>query len=202
MFHQSGGLTNPFQQYKLFELKNVLSRLMPKNILELGTGSTSLVFAGHLSGDKEAVLLCVDESEKWLGNTEKLISSKYDSLRRIRFEHRPKKYDFSGRFKRIYYNGEFDTCYDFIYIDGPSLDIDGKKHKDAVNSNVLDILQTGCTPDWILIDARFATAAYLASFLEKTYRVTLSELAPEKFYLKIPYQYHSLFEYKGRKIRE
>ena len=43
-FTSGGGLKHEFQSYKLWELKKYLEMHSPKNILELGSGSSTLIF--------------------------------------------------------------------------------------------------------------------------------------------------------------
>ena len=44
-YRKVGGLINDFQSYKLFSLVQLLRDLRPENILELGSGTTTAVFA-------------------------------------------------------------------------------------------------------------------------------------------------------------
>ena len=48
-FRNSGGLQHEFQAYKLFELQKYLQMFKPTSILELGSGSSTFIFARNFS---------------------------------------------------------------------------------------------------------------------------------------------------------
>lgn len=63
--------------------------------------------------------------------------------------------------------------FDFVFIDGPSLKIDGVKHKHAINSNVFDLKSL---PEVIVVDVRKATVQYIASKYSELYTEYSSDL--------------------------
>ena len=87
------------------------------------------------------------------------------------------------------YDVRIDGRYDLVFVDGPSLSIDGAKRKDAVNSNVFDL---ECMPRVIVVDVRRATAECLSDRYAKDYDVRLSDLFSGKT-LRPGYNYFSVF---------
>jgi hypothetical protein len=75
--------------------------------------------------------------------------------------------------REIKYELSLEDGYDFVFVDGPSLTVDGIKWKDAVNSNVLELPQR---PEVIVADGRRATARHLAQKLSNQYHVNLSDI--------------------------
>src|SRR5687767_6964875 len=60
-FRESGGLKNRFQEYKLHALGKILAERKPRRILELGSGSSTALFADYVRANG-AHLTSVDES--------------------------------------------------------------------------------------------------------------------------------------------
>lgn len=77
-----------------------------------------------------------------------------------------------------------------MFINGPSLQIDGEKHKEAVNSNVFELPYL---PKTIVVDIRKATAEFLLDKYSDIYDSKLSDL-----FLMMPvdysYNYFSVFK--------
>ena len=82
-FHSRGGLKHEFQAYKLFSLMKILKQENPKTILELGTGSTTPVFADYVRESDDRYYTGVDESKKWLRNSMEMAGVRNDG--RFRF---------------------------------------------------------------------------------------------------------------------
>jgi ubiquinone/menaquinone biosynthesis C-methylase UbiE len=68
-FRSSGGLKHDFQAYKLYSLVKLLNQEQPRSILELGTGTSTMIFKEYVSKEDGACLTSVDESMHWLDNT-------------------------------------------------------------------------------------------------------------------------------------
>lgn len=185
-FRSSGGLKNPYGEYKLWSLNQLLAHLQPKNILEFGSGSSTLVFSEYLRRN-EGRLLSIDEEEKWAANTRRLAGIKPDDC--IEIKNFKKIHSSDTHPREIKYEVSINNEYDFVFIDGPSLDVDGAKWKDAVNSNILDLPNE---PDVIVVDGRKATALYLAERYATKYQICLSDLFSGKP-VKRNYNYFSYF---------
>ena len=80
-----------------------------------------------------------------------------------------------------------------MFVDGPSLNVDGIKWKDAVNSNVLELAQK---PQIIVVDGRRATARHLAQKYSDQYLIFLSDLFSDRP-VKRNYNFFSYFVKKS-----
>jgi hypothetical protein len=174
-FRSSGGLKNFYGGYKLWNLHQLLLRFKPKRILEFGSGSSTMVFCEYLRKHNDGSLLSIDEEEKWALNTRRLVAPKttesieiITSKKICRSETVPRE---------IRYEQSLQDEYDFVFVDGPSLGVDGVKWKDAVNSNVLELPHR---PKVIVVDGRRATARHLAQKYSDQYLIFLSELFSDK----------------------
>jgi precorrin-6B methylase 2 len=185
-FHYSGGLKHEYQAYKLWLLKRLLEKHKPERILEFGSGSSTLIFADFIRKHK-GFLLSIDEDEKWASNTKNLINiSKSD---RIEIIVAKKKAITDAVPPEIKYSIDIKEKHDFVFIDGPSLRVNGKKVKNAINSNVLELTHD---PKFIVVDVRKATAEYLSHKYTDKYNVNLSELFSGKP-VGVNYNYFSVF---------
>ena len=187
-FRSAGGLKHDFQPYKLFQLTRLLERCRPTSMLELGSGSSTAVFASHIR-EHGGRLTSVDESASWLENSMKLAGIQPDS-KCFEMLHLPAKV---GTFKDIAcvgYGLLAQEEFDLIFVDGPSLKFDGIKRKDAINDDVFRIADF-CPPRMIVVDGRYATVRALEQHLHGRYSVELSALMggmPD-----LNYNYFSIF---------
>jgi len=185
-FRESGGLKNDFQLYKLFSLKRLLESLKPESILELGSGSSTVVFSNYVRENNYS-LLSIDEDEHWVNNTKKLINLKHGE--KIKVEYSKKVIVRDSSRVESKYECEIRDKYDLVFIDGPSLNINGKKDKNIVNSNIFNMSQK---PDYIIVDGRKATALQIEKYFKEDYQVELSDLFSEKPVMP-GYNYLSVF---------
>ena len=72
----------------------------------------------------------------------------------------------------VKYDVDITNEFDFVFIDGPSLKIDGVKHKHAINSNVVDLKSL---PKVIVVDVRKTTAQYIVSKYSELYTAYSSD---------------------------
>lgn len=188
-FRNSGGLKHQYQVYKLWCLQKLLETHKPNSILELGSGSSTFVFASYAK-KHNASLLSVDENEKWAKNTSALVTKEIaNDLNIIVHE----KLCLPARTPpEIKYDTVLKDKFDFVFIDGPSLQIGKTKFSDAVNSNIFDLEEK---PDVIVIDVRKATALELSKRYAEFYDVQLSDLFTEKP-VTDDYAYFSVFTKK------
>ena len=189
-FRSSGGLKNPYGKYKLWNLNQLLARFRPGSILEFGSGSSTLVFSEYVRRSAGR-LLSIDEEEKWAANTRRLVGITPDDQIEIRTFQKLHNSDTDPR--EIKYDVSIEDEYDFVFIDGPSLTVDGAKWKDAVNSNILDLSNE---PTVIVVDGRKATALFLAERFSDNYQISLSDLFSGRP-VKRNYKYFSYFYKKS-----
>lgn len=187
-FRSAGGLKNDFQPYKLFHLRQLLERDRPASMLELGSGSSTTVFAEHIR--KYGGRLCsVDESDSWLANAMNLAGIEADDKR---FEMRRRVAN-RGTFKNLAcvgYGLAAQEDFNLVFVDGPSLRFDGVKRKDAINDDVFRIADA-CPPRTIVVDGRYATVRALEQHLQGRY-----EFEPSALMSGTPgenYNYFSIF---------
>ncbi len=187
-FHEGGGLEHRFQAYKLFELNMLLERYRPSRILELGSGSSTAIFARYVMQDDRRRLTSIDESEKWLSNARSLAGVAEEDRQFEWVVAKPVASESGARLSIGYglQNGEFD----FVFIDGPSLRINGIQRKDAVNDDVFRLLDTN-PPSVIVVDARYATMRAISQATTGSYQAMPSDLL--KRFPQYGYRYFSVF---------
>ena len=76
-----GGLVNDYQSYKLYSLVQLLNSYKPKKILELGSGTTTAVFADYVKSNDGVSLVSVDESTDWINKSSNLSGISGDDAR-------------------------------------------------------------------------------------------------------------------------
>ncbi len=174
------------QAYKLIQLKSLLEIYEPKNILEFGSGSSSVVIADY-ARKNNAKFTTVDESEDWANQARNFICKPGED--NITVVARNKLSDISQKPPAIHYEGNFDGEYDFVFIDGPSLTIDGKTVATAANT---DVFMINPLPKIIAVDGRYATAMLIKERYQNKYKLKLSDLFTS-IYIKPNYNYLSVF---------
>ncbi len=173
-YRQGGGLSHSYQGYKLFELSALLKEMRPTSILELGTGTTSAVIANYVRAVQGARATMVDQSKEWLEHSRAL--AKIDrNDERFELVSTGVIEDSDSNPPCVYYDINFGNHFDLVIIDGPSLTIDGRKNKLAVNSNVL-YLMNNHLPRAILIDIRKATVDAVIERYGHFYDICLSDV--------------------------
>lgn len=187
----NGTLFHSFQEYKLYELNEILHKENPKSILEFGSGTTTCIFAYYVK-KTGANLTSVDESRKWLEHTKKIVTEIIgERAVNIQYIYAKKIWDGLTNPKRAFYDYNFNSKYDLIYIDGPSLRINNVRDKKVINSNIVEMIRKGYTPKIIVVDGRYATTRYIAKHFSNLYKLNLSDLFNND--VKIGYRYHSIF---------
>lgn len=169
-FRSGGGLKHDFQHYKLWELKQYLHTYQPDNILECGSGSSTLIFAEYVNLNNKK-LTTYDESIQWLEHTKYLLGSSFSS--KIEMRHADRVLGFDGEITTVNYDIEPSEEYDFVMVDGPSQRINSIRRKDSVNA---DILRLRYLPKIILVDGRESTFKYLSEKLSSKYISIPSDL--------------------------
>ena len=171
------------QAYKLASLERLLEEHKPKSILELGSGSSTVVFAEY-ARKNGARLLSIEENEGWAEKFKKNVGG--DDKIQIRICNRVTLKDRTP--PEIRYDLPADEHFDCIFIDGPPLELDGVKRKDSVNSNVFDFKDAPL----IIVDGRYSTAKEIARRYTGKYNIFLSDLIDQKPVAK-NYNYFSIF---------
>ena len=158
---QTGATITPRIFYKLYSLQALLEEKKPNNILELGTGASTLVFLKYLESNSAAKLTCLDESDKWLDNTKKIANSLSLNCSNAQFIRAPKKPLQSQSPAGVGYDYDLSQdSYDFVFIDGPSWEI-----KPYYNTDIFELCKS-TMPDTIVIDQRVETVERLVLALK------------------------------------
>lgn len=181
-YRSNGGLNHPYQHYKLFELRELLAQFKPPSILELGSGTTTSIVADYVRAGPNRSAVVVDENEQWLENARQIAGVSIDDSR-FDFVASPTREDRTRPGTGYKYTPVRE--FDFVLVDGPSLIIDGKKNKRAVN---LDIFDLPTPPKVVVIDIRSATVDALQQ--RNDYVVKVSDVIVNN--IQDGYQYFSV----------
>lgn len=192
-FRHSGGFKYDLQGYKLFSLSHLLQQEKPKSIIEFGTGITTAVFADYVRETDGASLTSVDESEQWLDNSKKLAGISDDDTR-FEFLSAERKVNLRTDPISIKYGFNSDRHFDFVFIDGPSMTVDGIKRKDAINSDIFGILEKTPLPNTVVISIRKATVEEFINRAENLYEAQVSDILTGN--IKDDFCYLSIFKLK------
>lgn len=192
-FHADGGYNYNQQDIKVLQLFDLLVKKRPENMVEYGTGSTSLAFA-YYATKYGANYLGVEESAEWAKLNNERLRACIPNLKNARIEQHEKVDNHSATVYYSYSTFTPEIHYDFMLIDGPSFSVD-RQHTKKINTDIKKYSTVGL-PETILVDNRKETVAWLKENLEVTYEVqdssnwelTKSLLSPQD------YQYYSLFE--------
>ena len=86
--------------------------------------------------------MSVDESEQWADNTRNLLQVRLGE-RDIAVITRPRIARVTADPVQFKYEAQFNESYDFVLVDGPSHQVNGKKYKDAIDADVFELPVTG-----------------------------------------------------------
>ena len=187
-YREFGGLKHEYQAYKLFSLATVLQEKRPNSILELGSGTSTAVFVEYIRR-YSAKLISVDESRHWLTHTRRLAGLR-DNEENIVLVHAPRSFDLNVNPPEFKYNIDLEDYYDFVFIDGPSMVVDGKKYKDGINTNIFDICKK-YLPKFIVVDIRRSTVRAIIDKLGDKYSYRVSDVLTDN--IRENYHYFSIF---------
>ena len=187
-FHSQGGLRQYTQVYKLVSLIRLLQAEKPGSILELGTGSSSVVFAMY-AGETGATVIHVDESAQWLENTRKNVKS-FATVRQSQFYLAPAVADLTATPPSFRYRYSVDRAYDMIFIDGPALVADSQEYKHAVCGDIFEVPKQ-LIPALVVVDMRKPTVEAMIRRLGDIYRVEISDVLARR--PQDNFRYYSIF---------
>ncbi|OGW53575.1 MAG: hypothetical protein A2Y81_05860 [Nitrospirae bacterium RBG_13_43_8] len=170
--------------YKYVHLHKLLAGLQPNSILEFGSGSTTGIFAVY-ARKFNARVRTVEDNPSWMENTRGALG---DLAAQVDFVLSPVAEEL-GNPNRCFYRYTPAELFDFVYVDGPPLVINGQSDRSAVNWNIVEMIGRGFGPRTIVIDMRLATAEYIAKKFSNDYKAYLLE----KKHRFLDYRYHSFF---------
>lgn len=195
-YRTDGGLQHDFQAYKLFQLKMLLRRIKPKRILELGSGSSTALFAEYVrQADGKCFVCSIDDDDKWLEQAKRMAWNDIPYAGLAEFIRAPRTTDVSSFPPESRYDIVLDEAFDFVFIDGPPMRIGNIKNKSMVNSNIFDLVEKN-PPQTIVVVVRRPTVEEIVRRCGLEYNSTVSDLILGKAN-RLNYNYFSLFERKG-----
>ncbi|GEM_PF-5566405 len=151
-FKKNGQISSDRQPIKGYDLWTVLERRKPRFIVELGSGTTSAVFASWANRNG-AKYVSHESHDGWHKVTTESIGNiplKNDS--EIRYI--PSVTNSSET--ATHFSEPIPEGADFVYIDGPPCKLEsGKK---VPNEDIIHFFETGARPKTIVIDGRVETA--------------------------------------------
>ncbi|MEX2526771.1 MAG: hypothetical protein WEA09_03975 [Gemmatimonadota bacterium] len=174
-YRTDGALSHPLQAYKLWELERTLFELEPRRILELGTGSTTPIFAAYVLGHPDASLVAVDETERWIHHTRELLPEEARTSNQVKLHHSPRVVTSGPGGVEIRYEALPEGDFDLVFVDGPSLQgEDGRKILGAVNSDVRELVHRS-PPATVVVDMRRDTVRWFAETYRDDYEARISD---------------------------
>lgn len=131
----------------------------PKEILECGPGVSTLIMSlALMENGKEGFpgrITAMEEDNKFL---EMAYALQPDYLRSfVDFHHSPKREDYYYLFRGVRYSNVPNKAYDFVFIDGPTLDstTDGQMTFDY---DFINVAQRAIKPVYGIVDYRLTTS--------------------------------------------
>lgn len=186
-FHAGGGIEWPeasLQPYKLVNLRRRLNNLMPESVLELGSGSSTVILAQWAKANGKKVV-SVDESEHWIENTKKIMAQ-FGVADHVEILYRRKHLDETKK-EAWYELGPIEG--DLVIIDGPALEKNGVSHKDVVCTDIFSLKNA----KHILVDMRLPTVVAMRERMQE-YDVCLSDRLNNNIRSKFKYftEFHKI----------
>ncbi len=192
-FHEDGGFQYSVQDIKVLQLMDILVEKKAKNIVEYGTGSTSLACA-YYATHHDANYLGLDESNKWATLNYQRVEEFIPDVANSHILYSPRIDNYSEDIYFTHLEYQPQKHVDFMLIDGPSFDLN-EDHKFKVNDDLIKYLEKGL-PETIVVDNRKTTVKWLKTFLKDTH--TCRESAYWQVKKKIlkadSFNYYSIFE--------
>lgn len=194
-FHANGGFEfGDNQVLKLLNLYHTLKKTAPTSIIEYGTGSSTFVNASYAI-ENQISYQGIEESAKWAKTNRQLIPGDYAEYPDINLDQYD-RVDNSINESFISTETTFrpDSYFDFIFIDGPSLEVDGINLPQNYNTDIDKhiLIQK---PRIICIDNRRSTAEYIQKSYGEHYDYYPSDnwFFEEKIIDPETYNYFSVF---------
>jgi hypothetical protein len=138
--------------WRAVDILKVLQGSRPRSIVELGSGSSTALFAHYVKTNPGSTLLSVDESEDWAALTQS------GSEKNGFLPHHAVTIRSAARVENdlgSFYQTELPEKIDLLYIDGPS--VKRTATRQLANQDVIHLFDRGIRPKSILVDRRQAT---------------------------------------------
>lgn len=152
-----------------YALYKKIRRIQPTEVLECGTGVSTLVIAHALKENEEGTgkngrVTSMEEATEWAAMAEELLPDLYRN--RVEIVVSPTMEDSFSMFRGIRYRDTPQREYDFVFVDGPKYRSPQDGHP-TFDFDFLHVLQNSRIPVAGLIDQRVSTVFVLQQLLGK-----------------------------------
>lgn len=134
----------------------------PREVLECGTGASTLVIAHALQENGAGRVTSMEEGAEWFAMAQRLLPSRYSSVVDLRVSDTI--IDGHAMFRGIRYRDVPHRLYDFVFIDGPN-QAKGLGQAESCDFDFIDILRRSTTPVRAIVDSRTGTFWTIARIL-------------------------------------
>jgi len=127
----------------------------PQNVLELGTGVSTLIIAHALKANGGGLVTSMEEGEKWYEMAKKLLPAHLEKYVDLHYSPAIEKtYDF---FRGAGYKDIPNRPYEFVFVDGPAYLSNPSASPLGFNYDLIEVLKRSELPVAALIDSRHST---------------------------------------------
>ena len=149
------------------ELYKAVKNSSAKEILELGSGVTTLIIAhalmeNHLELGVLGRVTSMEEHRVWFNMSKKLLPEKY--MPYVDFVFSKTVDDYYSIFRGVKYLNTPQRKYDFVFVDGPKY-ISKKDYASTFDFDFIDVLKRSVSPVSGLVDKRLSTVFVLQQIL-------------------------------------
>jgi hypothetical protein len=139
-----------------------IRKYRPQEVLECGTGASTLVIAHALQENGSGRVTSMEESSDWYDMADKLLPEKYRPVVDLRLSETIE--DGHAMFRGLRYRDVPDLPYDFVFIDGPEK-AHGVTQRESADFDLIHILRKTTQPVRAIVDSRTGTFWTLARIL-------------------------------------
>lgn len=154
---QSKSTGSQYSDY--YNIWSDLNKLKPKNILECGSGISTLVFAYYIHKQKNENgfhFVTLEENEVYYNNIVSIFPKKFHKYVEFTLTERVER-DYGG-LQGCYYKDFPMYRYEYVYIDGPVDRKDGdKNNKKCFNADLINLVKNNDLTINALLDQRIST---------------------------------------------
>lgn len=154
-------------------LYNWVREHKPREILECGTGISTVVMAQALRENEEQFgikgrITSMEEYEEYFTRARAIFPAELGAYVDLRLS--PAVEDRYHFFRGVRYADLPDRAFDFVFVDGPSLHSSPSDDAIAINMDLITLLQRTNNPIAAIIDTRTTTCFAYSLLLPKTFR--------------------------------
>jgi hypothetical protein len=139
-----------------------IRKYRPREVLECGTGVSTIVIAHALLANGRGRVTSMEESGEWFAMACRLLPDRYKSVVDLRLSETVA--DGHAMFRGIRYKDVPARPYDFIFVDGPDFAGD-LKQTESCDFDFIHVLRNSDTPIRGIVDSRTGTFWTLARIL-------------------------------------